>query len=133
VSNRDERAQKVEHIREVLTSTHSLDRPGGPAESLPVIDELKSLAGDIAFGQIWARPGLDMKTRSIITISVLAALGRSDQLRYHLNGGLNLGLTPEEIVEIIFHVGGYAGLPANNAGQAIVRTVFEDRGILSKP
>jgi 4-carboxymuconolactone decarboxylase len=132
VSDKQERAQQVEHIREVLTSTHSLERPGGPATSLPVIDELKSLAGDIAFGQIWARPGLDMKTRSVITIAVLAALGRADQLRYHVNGGLNNGLTPEEIVEVIFHVGGYAGLPANNAGQAIVRAVFEERGILSK-
>ena len=66
-------------------------------------------AMEAAWGGIWGRPGLDLKTRSLCTISALAALGSSRQLRTHLRGALRLGISPEELAEIFIQVGGYAG------------------------
>lgn len=65
-----------------------------------------------AWDTIWNRPGLDRKTRSIINLAMLAALGRSPELALHVRGALNNGVTPEEIREVFIHVSGYAGFPA---------------------
>lgn len=63
------------------------------------------------FGEVWNRPGLPTKTRSIMTVAVLLALGRSHELRLHMRGALNLGITPDELKEIIVHVAHYGGVP----------------------
>jgi 4-carboxymuconolactone decarboxylase len=63
------------------------------------------------FGEIWNRPGLPTKTRSIMTVAVLLALGRGQELRLHMRGSLNLCVTPEELKEIIVHVSQYSGVP----------------------
>lgn len=63
------------------------------------------------FGEIWNRPGLPTKARSMITVAVLMALGRGQELRLHMRGALNLGITPEELKEIIVHVSQYSGVP----------------------
>ena len=66
---------------------------------------------DELFGGIWARPGLPIKTRSMITMAALLALGRGAELRVHMRGALNLGITKEELKEIIVHVSQYSGVP----------------------
>ncbi|MGC1677867.1 MAG: carboxymuconolactone decarboxylase family protein [Candidatus Binataceae bacterium] len=63
------------------------------------------------FGEIWNRPGLPTKARSMITVAVLMALGRGEELRLHMRGALHLGITPEELKEIIVHVSQYSGVP----------------------
>ena len=63
------------------------------------------------FGEVWNRPGLPGKTRSIITVGVLMALGRGQELRLHMRGALNNGVTPEELKEIVVHVSHYSGVP----------------------
>ena len=63
------------------------------------------------FGTIWSRPGLPIKLRSLITMTVLMALGRGPELRLHMRGALNLGIPPEEIKELIVHVSQYSGVP----------------------
>jgi 4-carboxymuconolactone decarboxylase len=63
------------------------------------------------FGEIWNRPGLPTKARSMITVAVLMAVGRGQELRLHMRGALNLGITPEELKEIIVHVSQYSGVP----------------------
>jgi len=63
------------------------------------------------FGEIWNRPGLPTKTRSMITVAVLMALGRPQELRLHMRGALNLGITPDELKEIVIHVSQYSGVP----------------------
>ena len=63
------------------------------------------------FGGVWGRPGLPIQVRSMITVAVLLALGRGQELRLHMRGALNLGVTPEELKEIIVHLGQYAGVP----------------------
>jgi 4-carboxymuconolactone decarboxylase len=64
-----------------------------------------------AWGTVWCRDGLDLKTRSLITISMLTALGRAHELRGHLRGALNNGATPEEIREVLLHAAVYCGAP----------------------
>ncbi len=63
------------------------------------------------FGTIWNRPGLPIKLRSLITMTVLMALGRGPELRLHMRGALNLGIPPEEIKELIVQVSQYSGVP----------------------
>jgi 4-carboxymuconolactone decarboxylase len=65
-----------------------------------------------AWDAVWNRPGLDRRTRSIINLAMLAALGRSAELVLHTRGALTNGVTPEEIREVLIQVGGYAGFPA---------------------
>ena len=64
------------------------------------------------WGGLWNRPGLELKFRSLVVVSTLAATGRHHELRTHLRGALNLGWTPEELREALLQVGGYAGYPA---------------------
>ena len=63
------------------------------------------------FGTIWARPGLPIKTRSMITLAALMALGRGPELRLHMRGALNLGITQNELKELIVHLSQYSGVP----------------------
>ena len=70
-----------------------------------------ALINEQLFGTIWSRPGLPVRLRSLITMSVLMALGRAPELRLHMRGALNLGIAPEEIKELIVHVSQYSGVP----------------------
>lgn len=64
------------------------------------------------FGAVWGREGLPIKTRSMITVAVLLALGKTEEIRLHMRGALNLGITPDELREIVVHIAHYAGVPA---------------------
>ena len=79
-----------------------------------------------AWGEIWARPGLDRKTRSCVTITALVALGRFDELALHLRGALRNGLTPEEIEEVLLQCAVYCGVPAANSAFVVAQRVLED-------
>ncbi len=65
-----------------------------------------------AWGDVWQRPGLDLKTRSLITVAFLTALGKQHELKGHVRGALNNGATPEEIQEVLLHASIYCGVPA---------------------
>ncbi|MEM7769400.1 MAG: carboxymuconolactone decarboxylase family protein [Cyanobacteria bacterium P01_A01_bin.37] len=102
-----------------------------------VIESLKTIAPDLAtyviefpFGDIYTRPGLDVKSREIATIAALTALGNAQpQLAVHIHAALNVGCTAEEIVEVIIQMAIYAGFPAALNGIAVVKQVFADRNI----
>src|SRR5215212_5678262 len=80
-----------------------------------------------AWGSVWARPGIDRSTRSLVTIALLAALGREEELALHLRASRNTGATPDEIREVLLHVAVYAGVPAANAAMRLARSIlFED-------
>ena len=105
-----------------------VDGKGGDA----VVNSLKDIAPDFAryliefpFGDIYARPGLDLRSREIATIAALTALGNAaPQLKVHIAAGLNVGLTQEEITEVIMQMAIYAGFPAALNGLFAAKEVF---------
>jgi 4-carboxymuconolactone decarboxylase len=81
------------------------------------------------FGDLYSRDILDLKQREMITITSLITQGATEQLPFHLHAGLNVGLKPEEILEIILHCSGYAGFPKACGALDVARKVFMERGI----
>ena len=83
-----------------------------------------------AWGSVWTREGLDRRTRSAITLAVLTALGRENELAMHVRAARVNGLTPDEIAEVLLHTAVYAGVPAANAAFAVAQQVLaqEDSG-----
>ena|SRR5579859_3237430 len=79
---------------------------------------------EMAWGSVWARPDLDRRTRSLVTIAILAALGR-EELVVHLRASQNIGVDRHEIAEMLMHVAVYAGVPAANNAFALAKQVFE--------
>jgi 4-carboxymuconolactone decarboxylase len=75
------------------------------------------------FGGVWGRLGLPIKTRSMLTVAVLLATGKAHEVQLHMRGALNLGITPEELKEIIVHVGQYCGVPTAVEGVRAFRAV----------
>jgi 4-carboxymuconolactone decarboxylase len=100
-----------------------------------IVASLADIAPDFAryliefpFGDLYARPGLDMKARQLATVAALTALGTAaPQLRVHLHGALNLGWTREELVEAIMQMAAYAGFPAALNGLVVAKQVFAER------
>lgn len=107
---------------------------GNPADLLQDIadisPDLAAMVTDFAFGDIYARPGLDLKQRWLVTITGLTALGHQAQLRAHIRNGLNVGLTRTEITEAILQMAVYAGFPACINAMTTAGEVFRDRGLL---
>ena len=99
-----------------------------------VIESLKDIAPDLGrytiefpFGDIYSRPGLDLKSREIATVAALTALGNAlPQLKVHINGALNVGCTREEIIEVILQMAVYAGFPAALNGMFAAKDVFRE-------
>ncbi|GAA4973196.1 carboxymuconolactone decarboxylase family protein [Actinoplanes utahensis] len=83
-----------------------------------------------AFGDIYDRPGLDARSRQLVTIGVLTALGGCEpQLKVHVGAALNVGLTPDEIVEAMLHAAVYAGFPRALNATFAAKEIFESRGV----
>jgi 4-carboxymuconolactone decarboxylase len=98
--------------------------------SQPLEREITEIVSRYALGDVWSRPGLSYEIRSFITLGILTALYRSDQLHTHVNCALNLGITPDEIHEAMLHAAVYGGFSAWNNGTNVARDVFVKRGIL---
>jgi len=100
-----------------------------------VIEFLKDIAPDLgrytieyAFGDVYNRPGLDLKSREIATVAALTALGNAlPQLKVHIHGALNVGCTKQEIVEIMIQMSVYAGFPSALNGISAAKEVFDER------
>ena len=82
------------------------------AGATPFTEPLQQYITRNAWGDVWQRPGLDLKTRSLITVAMLTALGKQHELKGHVRGALNNGATPEEIREVLLHASIYCGVPA---------------------
>lgn len=102
-----------------------------------VIEALRDIAPDLGrytiefpFGDVYSRPGLDLKSREIATVAALTALGNATpQLKVHINGALNVGCTPQEIIEVIIQMAVYAGFPAALNGAFAAGEVFSERSV----
>ncbi|MBM4240194.1 MAG: carboxymuconolactone decarboxylase family protein [Euryarchaeota archaeon] len=100
-----------------------------------LIESLEDIAPDLGryvvefpYGDIYSRPGLDLKSREIATVAALTALGNAQaQLKDHINGALNVGCTRQEIVEVIIQIAVYAGFPAAINGIMAAKEIFKKR------
>ncbi len=101
-------------------------------------ERLKDIAPDLAryiiefpFGDVYNRPGLDLKSREIATVAALTTLGNAiSQLKVHINGALNVGVSRQEIIEIIIQMAVYAGFPAALNAMYAAKEVFEERDMI---
>ncbi|HUY95490.1 MAG TPA: 4-carboxymuconolactone decarboxylase [Terracidiphilus sp.] len=114
--------------RKVLGDAH-VDRVEAAKAALDA--DFQDLLTRYAWGEIWSRPGLPRQTRSLLTIALLVALNRDEELRLHLRAAVNNGVTPEEIREVLLHCAIYCGIPAANsafhAAKEMVTPAPEDR------
>ena len=100
-----------------------------------VIEALKDISPDFAdlliefsFGDVYSRPGLDLKSREIATVAALTAMGTArPQLKVHVHGALNVGCTRQEIIEVMIQMAVYAGFPAALNGLFAAKEVFDER------
>ena len=91
--------------------------------------KLAELGADVLFGDVWERPGLSKRDRSLITVASLIALYRTDQLKGHIGRALDNGVTRDEISEIICHMAFYGGWPTAANAARVAKEVFDERGI----
>ena len=127
----NDRYQKGQEMRALMAK-------GDPTHyTIPGIDQLapdlKRIIDEALFGTIWTRPALDHSHRCMCTLSALMALGQLPLLRRHVERGLNLGLTPEQVVEVFVLLTFYVGVPAVEAAMLITKDIFEERGIEFTP
>jgi 4-carboxymuconolactone decarboxylase len=109
--------------REVLGAEH-VARASGDAFTAPFQEFITKMA----WGEVWARDGLDRRSRSMITLALLAGLGRHEELALHVRAALRNGLTEAEISEVLLHTAVYAGVPAANSAFAVARQVLAGDG-----
>jgi 4-carboxymuconolactone decarboxylase len=107
--------------REVLGDEH-VDR--AVEGTTPETEEFQDFITRYAWGEIWARPGLDRRTRSCITLTALVALNREHELAMHIRAALRNGLTRDEIKEVLLQSAVYCGVPAANGAFAVFREVL---------
>jgi 4-carboxymuconolactone decarboxylase len=103
-----------EHVERALARTTEFDA------------DFQRFITETAWGSLWARPDLDRRTRSLVTVAILAALGR-EELALHLHASRNIGVDPHDIAEVLLHVAVYAGVPAANAAFSMAKKEFDQR------
>jgi 4-carboxymuconolactone decarboxylase len=109
--------------REVLGDAH-VDR--AEANKTDFDADFQQFITETAWGSVWARPGLDRVTRHLLTITILAALGKEHELAMHVRATRNTGVTPEQLKEAFLHVAVYAGVPAANTAFSIAKKVYAE-------
>jgi 4-carboxymuconolactone decarboxylase len=115
--------------RSVLGDEH-VDR--AQATTDPFNADFQDLITRYAWGEVWSRPGLQKNTRSLLTIALMVALNRGDELRMHLRAAANTGVTPEEIREVLLHCAIYCGVPAANSAFHAAREVLREQQATAK-
>jgi 4-carboxymuconolactone decarboxylase len=126
-----ERQQRFNHGKKVL------DAVDGTAGT-NVIEALRDISPELGhqvvawgFGEIYSRPGLEPRDRQLVTLGMLTALGGCEpQLDVHVNAALNVGLTPEQIIEALLHTAVYCGFPRALNATFVAKKVFAERGLL---
>jgi 4-carboxymuconolactone decarboxylase len=103
--------------------------PSSSKEKLrPVVPKLVELIDGVVYGDLWERPALSKRDRSLITVASLISMRQTDQLRSHLEKALNNGVTPEEISELLTHLAIYAGFPASLSAALVAKPLMQERG-----
>ena len=116
-----EKGMKVR--RAVLGDAH-VDR--AEANKTPFDADFQRFITETAWGSVWTRPGLDRRTRHLITLAMLAALGKEHELAMHIRSMQNTGVTQEELKEVFMQVAVYAGVPSANTAFSIAKRVYAE-------
>jgi len=124
MDDRDRHRQGMEVRRAVLGDAH-VDR--AEARKTDFNREFQDLIVRYAWGEIWSRPGLERRTRSLLVVAITAALGRLDELKLHLRGAFNNGVTADEIKEVLLQTAVYAGVPAANTAFHLAAEIVAER------
>jgi 4-carboxymuconolactone decarboxylase len=111
----------AEHVQKSLDSATDFTAP------------MQKLVTEWCWGELWSRPGLDRRTRSIINLSMLSALNRPHEVRLHVRGALNNGLSQDEIIEILLQVAIYCGVPAALDSMKVAAEVLAEEAAKAKP
>jgi 4-carboxymuconolactone decarboxylase len=122
--------QKVEQglgIRREIFGADLVDKASAAADDFN--RPFEELVNQYCFGEIWGRPGLDRKTRSIVTLSMLTGLNRPNQIRAHVRGAIANGVSKQELQELFLQAASYCGVPAAVDSFRIAREVFTELGI----
>ena len=126
MNDEERRAQGMAVRRGVLGDAH-VDR--AVANTSDLTAPFQEFITRYAWGDVWARDGLDRRTRSIVTLTALTALRAENEIPMHVRAAISNGLTPEEISEVLLHTALYAGLPAANAAFAIAQRTLAEMGL----
>jgi 4-carboxymuconolactone decarboxylase len=121
MADKFEQGMKVR--REVLGDAH-VDR--AEANKTDFDADFQQFITEMAWGSVWSRPGLARKTRHLLTIGLMAALGKEAELAMHLRATPNTGVTPDEVKEVLLQVAVYAGVPTANSAFAIAKKVYAE-------
>lgn len=116
----DERYETGMRVRREVLGDEHVDR--ARSRETPLDADFQRFITEMAWGSVWSRPELDRRTRSLVTIAILAALGREHELALHLRASRNIGVDEREIAEALLHVAVYAGVPAANTAFALAKT-----------
>jgi 4-carboxymuconolactone decarboxylase len=96
------------------------------ASATPLTQPLQDLVTEYVWGAIWTRPGLELKTRSLLNVAMLTALNRPHELGTHVRGALRNGVTREEVVEVVLQAAVYCGMPAAIDAMRVATSMFDD-------
>jgi 4-carboxymuconolactone decarboxylase len=120
----NDRFQQGMEIRRAVLGDAYVDR--AEANKTPFDADFQRFITETAWGSVWSRPGLDRKTRHLLTIAMMAALGKEHELAMHIRATRNTGVTAEELKEVFLQVAIYAGVPAANTAMAIAKRVYSE-------
>lgn len=127
----DERRASGMAVRRAVLGNAHVDR--AEARKTPFTSEFQDFITRYAWGEIWTRPGLDRKTRSCMTLSMMIALNRPDEFRLHVRAAINNGLGRDEIKEVILQAAVYCGVPAANSAFHLAEEVFREMDATGRP
>jgi 4-carboxymuconolactone decarboxylase len=119
----DDRYEQGMRVRREVLGDEHVDR--AVANTTEFTQPFQDFITETAWGNIWARDGIDRRSRSMITLAVLTALGREHEIALHVRAALTNGVTKEEIGEVLLHTSVYAGVPSANRAFAIAQQVFD--------
>ena len=125
--NDEERHEQGMTVRRAVLGDAHVDR--AIANTTDLTEDFQDFITRTAWGDVWGRPGLDRRTRSIVTITALTALRAENEIAMHVRGAIANGLTPQEIGEVLLHTAIYAGVPAANAAFAIAQRTLAEMGL----
>ena len=120
----DEKFENGMRIRREVLGNDYVDR--AEANKTEFDADFQRFITETAWGSVWSRAGLDRRTRSMVTVAVLAAIGQEQELALHIRASANNGVTAEELKEVLLQVAVYAGVPAANSAYRIAKEIYSE-------